>query len=254
MRIMSRCMDTWREGDSLREALKLPVKAPLILSLVGGGGKTSVMYRLAAEYARDGKRVIVTTSTHIAYPPGYRVLLTESAKEVEGTAFQDGILVVGRPVYSPHEESPVKLKGMEPEEITKLSEYADVLLIEADGAKRLPLKVPASHEPVIIPATDLVIACCGLDSIGQPLSTACFRWELAGELLGVSKEHLITSTDAARILTAQWGAKKHTEGMEYRIVLNKADTKERVAIGIDLYKELERISKENTIITSFLDS
>ena len=36
-----------------------------VISLVGGGGKTTTMYALAEIFREEGKKVIVTTSTHL---------------------------------------------------------------------------------------------------------------------------------------------------------------------------------------------
>ena len=38
------------------------------ICLVGGGGKTTVMYELAAAWAACGRKVLVLTSTHILCP------------------------------------------------------------------------------------------------------------------------------------------------------------------------------------------
>lgn len=40
-----------------------------VISLVGGGGKTTTMYALAEIFREEGKKVIVTTSTHLQTPP-----------------------------------------------------------------------------------------------------------------------------------------------------------------------------------------
>lgn len=56
-----------------------------------------------------------------------------------------------------------------------LSQF-DVILIEADGAKRLPLKVPSDTEPVLIPQTGLIIACVGLTAGGKHFGDSCFRF------------------------------------------------------------------------------
>lgn len=39
-----------------------------IISLVGGGGKTTLLYALAGYYRAKGWRTAVTTTTHIAHP------------------------------------------------------------------------------------------------------------------------------------------------------------------------------------------
>ena len=41
-----------------------------IVSLVGGGGKTTLMYAMAAHCVRKNWHVLVTTTTHIMRPPG----------------------------------------------------------------------------------------------------------------------------------------------------------------------------------------
>ena len=53
----------------LTELLDIDVNSKKIISVVGGGGKTSLIFRLAEELAEQGKKVIVTTTTHIAFEP-----------------------------------------------------------------------------------------------------------------------------------------------------------------------------------------
>jgi molybdenum cofactor cytidylyltransferase len=52
----------------LYQALRLALNpaAPDVVALVGGGGKSSTAFRLAAEVAALGKRAIVAPSTRIA--------------------------------------------------------------------------------------------------------------------------------------------------------------------------------------------
>ena len=61
-------MDELQKKDSLLEAFAIPLQEHMILAFTGGGGKTTAMFSLADELAAQGKRVIVTTSTHIFYP------------------------------------------------------------------------------------------------------------------------------------------------------------------------------------------
>ena len=42
-----------------------------VISLVGGGGKTTLMYNLAAHCARKGWRVLAATTTHICSRPAW---------------------------------------------------------------------------------------------------------------------------------------------------------------------------------------
>lgn len=229
----------------LLEALDIRNRIPRVISLVGGGGKTTVMYELAEELESIGKKVIVTTSTHIRKPADYRTVTAERAEELKKIPWDHGILVTGR------EAEDGKLKGMAEEELEKLSAYCDVLLIEADGAKCLPLKVPMIHEPVIIPATELVIACAGLDCVGRPFKDYCFRYEKACGLLEKRPEDIISEEDVAEILCSLEGSRKAVEGREYRIILNKADDEERKRMAERIIGHCRKEYTGITAVTAF---
>lgn len=266
-----------RENRSLWEALKLSAKRHRVIALTGGGGKTSVMFRLADELAEMGKTVIVTTTTHIFYPPDRNVVesdrASDAAKWLEqnarkpdrsgengngrriGSGSSSGtgtVLVVGVPAANG------KLKSLPSAEITGLKELADILLFEADGAKRLPIKVPRDGEPVIPDCTDTVIGCMGLNCIGGELEEFCFRTEQAAVLLGLQKEpdghysHRITCGDAAKILTSESGTRKMVGGRDYRIVINKADDEELLAKAARIAEELERLYPVPCAVSCFL--
>lgn len=220
----------WKDWEKLWDALGLDTDYHKIISCTGAGGKTSVMYRLAEELKAMGKRVIVTTSTHIVYPDDYQVAVAAAGEALREVVWQDRILVVGgeeEEAVMQKNGSPVrKLKGMDISAIGGLSSWCDVLLIEADGSRRMPLKVPADHEPVIIPETDAVLGCAGLTCVGKTWEEGCFRPELAFKLLleaGKSVEPWIRPEDVACILTSRDGTKKQVGNRTYRIVLNQAD-------------------------------
>jgi xanthine dehydrogenase accessory factor len=56
---------------------------------------------------------------------------------------------------------------------------ADVVLVEADGSRRMPLKYPAAYEPVLPANTDEIVLCVGLSALGRPAREVCHRLELA---------------------------------------------------------------------------
>nr|WP_314458907.1 selenium cofactor biosynthesis protein YqeC [uncultured Clostridium sp.] len=216
-----------KKKNSLWEALRLSLKEPMIVAFTGSGGKTTAMFSIADELAGQGKRVIVTTSTHIFYPVHRIVAKAADWKTVSDfiagnkehfSSLTGWVLVTGRPA----EEG--KLKGMDLSELEKLLSLCDVLLVEADGAKRLPIKIPAMREPVLPKRTYAVIGCMGLNCIGEPWEKVCFRYELAPQVFGSqTMKERITPGDAARILTSTNGTRKGAESMEYRILINKAD-------------------------------
>lgn len=257
------------QEKSLFAALRLPVLPHLTISLVGAGGKTSTMYQLADELAAKGKRVVVTTSTHIFLPDDRNVVVTGKADEAIAAMKAGEVTVVGQAAEkqgTKSQESETrkmqastapemrKLCGLPLPELRKLSVAADILLIEADGAKRLPLKVPRTGEPVIPLETDVVIACAGLDSVGQTFEDACFRFETEGGWVraGAAKlTDVIYPEDIAEILTDERGARKDVGDREYRILLNKADDKERSDQALAIIEKIHNIDKICSAVSSF---
>lgn len=238
-----------KELQTLWEALALDMESVKIISITGAGGKTSVMFRLAEELKAMGKRVIVTTSTHIFYPDKYQVEILTDASELEHIVWQDQILVVGGRVEDG--EKGRKLAGMGEVCIGRLKDWCDVVLIEADGSRRLPLKVPASHEPVVIPETDAVIGCAGLTCVGKNWEAGCFRAELALELLRAAGNEpgiAIRPEDVAHILADRNGTRKQVGDRAYRIVLNQADGEKERGIAQEIRREVD----EMVVITSNL--
>lgn len=196
-------------------------QVPRIVSLVGGGGKTSTMYQLADELAEQGKRVLVTTTTHIRRPEqGQQTVLINHVREIEEDSWKGSILTAGR-----LEGNKLAMpEGLSEEaELSRLLCLADVILVEADGAKCLPVKVPEAYEPVILPQTGLVIACAGLSGLGRPFGEVCFRFKDRGAWLRRTAEDLVEPSDLALILMDERGSHKAVAGRYYRVVLNQAE-------------------------------
>ena len=127
----------------LWKALELDMERHRVVTLVGGGGKSSTMYALARQARDAGKRVIVTTSTHILPHP--KIFLTDDPEpeHLKRCLDEHGVITLGTLGRAD------KLCGTG--EIGVCKGLADVVLIEGDGARVKPLKVPAAHEPVIPP-------------------------------------------------------------------------------------------------------
>lgn len=212
-----------------------------VISFVGGGGKTTLMYGLAWEYQKRGLKVLVTTTTHIVKPLERENIFAKDVKEVLDLWIHGRIAVIG------NDEKNGKLSMPEHSLFAWASAAADVVLIEADGAKRLPCKVPEEFEPVLLPVCDIVIGVAGLDTVGQKLSDICFRKERATELLGVSEEHVMTEGDVAAILLSEQGTRKHVGDREYYVVLNKCDDEARRKKGRKIFEVLKQLDDSCSI-------
>ena len=186
------------------------------ICLVGGGGKTTVMYELAAVWAACGRKVLVLTSTHILCPADGSFAADVPA--VQDLWQQGRYAVIGTP-----ELSTGKLTAPPPGLYNELQPQADVILCEADGSRHLPCKAPAAHEPVLLPDSDIVLAVAGMDALGRQLAQACQRPQLAAVLLGCSLDSVIDEQMLAALLLSEQGARKNVGTRAYYIVLNKCD-------------------------------
>lgn len=196
-----------------------------IISLVGGGGKTTIMYELAACFAGQGKRVVCMTTTHILQPQlGFAQ--AAQAEPVYAANFAEVSQLWERGCYAvigTMEAGTGKLVAPCEEVLRLALQESDIVLIEADGAKHMPCKLPAVHEPVLLKESDLVIAVVGLDALGNTLEEACFRWQLGRELFASSCNLLIDEDKLAKIITSDRGSRKSVGAKEYYVTLNKCD-------------------------------
>ena len=186
------------------------------ICLVGGGGKTTVMYELAAMWAACGRRVLVLTSTHILHPADGS--FAADAAAVHSLWQQGRYAVIGTP-----ELATGKLTAPPQFLYEELKLQADVILCEADGSKHHPCKAPAAHEPVLLPDSDIVLAVAGTDALGRPLAQACQRPQLSAELLNCSLDSVIDEQMMAALLLSEQGSRKNVGTRTYYIVLNKCD-------------------------------
>lgn len=219
---------------------------PGVIAIVGGGGKTTLMYCLADELKRRGK-VIVTTTTHIYCPTHIPVLTGATRERVKEALAADSILCV---------VEPGRLDKMQPPAmpIAELASLADYCIVEADGAKHLPLKTPAPHEPAMPDETNLVIAVAGLDGVGKRINETVFRPERFAAIVGKSPEAAVTPDDCAMVLQHCAGLRKSVpKEARFCVILNKADTAERIIYGEQIAEAMESDLADRVLITSLCE-
>lgn len=180
-----------------------------VTALIGGGGKTTLMYTLAEELRHRGT-VVVTTSTHIQRPEQYPVLT--AADDVAAALAEHGAVCVAS-------ESPEGKLCAPALSFEALAALADFVLVEADGSKRLPLKAHAPHEPVIPVNARRIIYVVGADGFGRPIRQVCHRPERYAALCGASENDIVTPMLEAKVL--------HAEGYDTGwVYINKVETAE----------------------------
>jgi len=228
----------------LKEALGIGEKE--VIALVGGGGKTTLMFALAKELSDGEGHVITTTTTKIFEPSATdteklvlswnrEALLTEITRQLPGF----------RHITAARERMESgKLIGIEPGTVVALAALPPVsqVIVEADGAARHSLKAPADYEPVIPPNTSLVIAVAGLEFLGSRLAEdTVFRSALAAKLLQVPLGTVISPQIIASLIALPGGITKGSPaGARIVPFLNKMD----IENGLEKGRQVARLILE----------
>ncbi len=182
-----------------------------ITSIIGGGGKTTLMHVLAQELSATAT-VVITTTTHIMKSDVFHNVITQKN--------QDNIMLLKNALQT-HRCVCVGSKSMGEKlsaptvSIDELLSICDYVLVEADGSKHLPLKAHLQHEPVIPTNSDKTILVCSVDALGQKVKDAVHRPQKACELLSSKMGDRVTPLMVAQLINA--------ENLHDEVVINKCD-------------------------------
>lgn len=238
--------------NNYREAFQLVGMPSPVVSFVGGGGKTTSIYRLAKAYWEESIPVVVTTTTHMRYEDVPYMLLEESMSEFITLLETYGKCVVGLPSGKQTTDGTPKFCSVSDTFFQKICDEMEkrggIILVEADGARELPCKVPEEWEPVIPTQTTQVVGVYGLDAIGKTFAESCFRAELAAELLNKKPEDKIEIEDIVKLAVSEAGARKAVGDKKFQLLLNKADTDERIAYALQICKKLDEMPEKPEVI------
>ena len=241
---------------TLKDALGLADE--MMLCLIGAGGKTTTLFRLAHELFDEEKKVLVTTTTKIfkpVKPHAQKLYLAQNLDALVGELNkirEPMVIAVGHGL-----DDAGKLVGLPPEWFAALmrSGTVDWVLIEADGAAMKPFKVPLEHEPVVPESCPLTVWVMGIKALGQPLDAQyVHRIERAAELLGVELGTPLTEAHILRLAEHPAGCLKGIPRDSRKIALiNQADTPEEVERAASLAQGLLQLGIERVVITSYLE-
>lgn len=238
----------------IHEALNIKDDSKII-SLIGGGGKSTTMFSLAKECSKQGKKILVTTTTHISLAQGNMAekLIVESQYnraiyQLKNYYREYSILCLTTALL----KDKGKLKGIPKNWIEKIKKERifNLILVEADGAKEKPFKAPAEHEPVLPKDSDMIIAVMGIEVLGKPITSQyVYRPEKILDLLGKNKENekiYLTKENIPKIFFHREGILKGVDKRkEVYILINKVD-KKRERKALELANQLiEKSTIEN---------
>ncbi len=222
----------------------LGIEAKEVISLVGAGGKTTLMFRLAKELFLSKKNVVTTTTTKILEPTGEETnFLFIDPEEVKIRDFVQHHLDQYHHITVACERvGSGKLKGISPNLVKELwgLRGIDTVIVEADGAAGRSLKAPREEEPVIPPSTTLVVAILGVDGMERELNEEnVFQPERVSKMTGIPIGERMKGEAIALLVTHPEGLFKGAPSSSRVVVfLNKVDIPSGMEKGKDISQKI----------------
>jgi probable selenium-dependent hydroxylase accessory protein YqeC len=221
-----------------------------IATFVGAGGKSSGMRAVADVLARRGLRVRITTTTRIGVQEfsSLPVAIARSESELLASlAVGTAVQVISAGTVGANE----KHAGVELSLLERLALPPDlVLLVEGDGARRMPMKAPYPHEPVIPANSAAVFAVMGAAAFGgQVDSERCYNPE--GVLAVLGAQSAVFDVAALSLLAGSVnGCRKGVlPGMAFHLVVNQGDLADRRRIAHGLLVETRKSGISSTLLS-----
>lgn len=243
------------------ESLDVPTG---VTSVVGSGGKTTLLRAIAEELAARDESVVLATTTHFLAFAGMPLVTSDDEGGLADALGRRGVACVGVPVAPRGGRDGARSAavgdqaaagaaggqatadavralpklGPSPIPVARLAQLAGHVLVEADGSRHLPLKAHAEHEPVVPPESALRILVVGASGLGSPVRKAAHRPELFCERVGCAPDDAATPELVARVISAEVAAGLLSPD---RVVVNQVEDAAARARAGRLARELARL-------------
>ena len=236
--------------------LALGISSGDVAAFVGAGGKSSAILTIADELSEAGMTVVAVPTTKLLVSEAERIgplATSEDADELRAKAreaLSGGAagVVVGSGVRSKN-----RVGGVEPQLVSSLVSLADVVLVEADGSRRRPIKGTAEHEPVLPDAATLVVAVGNIGAFGMPVDEEhVHRAELFSKLTGIGAGQSITARAFARAL-AEGSLSAIPDGARPAALITGVHPGKSMADASVVTRELWRLGIERVVLSSLPD-
>jgi len=195
---------------------------PGLTAIIGGGGKTTLMYTLAEELKSSGT-VLICTTTGILRPLFIPVLTGAHMAELSDEFNRSPVVCAGT------DAGDGKLKAPSLP-VESLSQVARFVLVEADGSRGLPMKAHSACEPVIPAGASQTILVIGASGFGRTIRETAHRPELYARLAYAEEDAIITPELVARVALG--------ENLHHRVFISQVDSAHSLAVAKELMQLL----------------
>lgn len=184
--------------------------AKCVVSVVGAGGKTTLIFSLAEKLKADYK-VLVTTTTKIGLP--WKNQYDFMAIGSETFPGFNSLKQKGIYVYASSVNDENKLVGLDPQLLDSLAPCFDYVFIESDGAKRKLVKGWNRYEPVICNSTTHTVGVLNLNALGMDVNeNNVHRVDEFMKITGAKEDEKINAEHLTRLIFHKSGLFKASKG------------------------------------------
>ncbi len=195
--------------------------APGLVAVMGGGGKSSLLFALAE--CLPGRVVLTTTTRIFAAQMSRAAAVCTTADEgwqERLESFDGNLLVVGKVEGE-------RANGVPPDLPAEwlARPRVDWVVVEADGSRMLPVKAPADHEPVVPERTSLLVCVVGIDALADSIERVAHRPERVADITGLDPSQHLTPQAIGKLLTSpRGGLKSAPDGARVAVLINKVES------------------------------
>lgn len=229
------------------------IKNKDIITIVGAGGKTSLMFSASSLLRKDYK-VLVTTTTNIYVPDEKLYDEMVMLNEIEDDNYKNiieksknGVYVIGNYIENKLGQNKPKIKGLNSQTLDQIAHYFDIALIEGDGSKEKPLKGWRDDEPVVYDKSTKIIGVVDISSIGLEINeNNIHRLDKFLNIINDNKSQKVKLEHLKNLVLNKNGLFKVSKG-EQVLFINKVESSNNKTDAILL---IEKIKNENS---SYID-
>ena len=223
-----------------------------VVAFVGAGGKSGAILTVCEGLLQAGMKVLVAPTTKMLLGEADRIgplVASEDAdglqKKAENALSEAPAVVAGSGMISKN-----RVGGVDPAWIGGLASLADVVLVEADGSRRRPIKGTADHEPALPTAATLVVAIANVQALGKPVDDEhVHRPEVFSELTGIGQGQSITPGAFATAIARGSLAKVPQETRKAALITG-VDPGRTMSKASVITRELWHLGLKNVVLTS----
>lgn len=200
-----------------------------LISLAGGGGKTSFMYRYAKEWRKYLKgKLLITTTTKMSFTGEEnifdRVIINPNGLKTDEYKNEDIFFIASKILK---EEKTEKLIGFDNFYIDDIfvKGYYQSIVSESDGSKKRPIKAYKENEPCHpINSTDIAVI-IGLSSYRKCINdTNVHRVNIFKEVTNTKDNDIIDENTILKLIESENGLFKNSpKKSKKHVIFNQAD-------------------------------